>query len=262
MVSSILAIISFLIAGYTVGSVRIIKEGNAALVERLGKYNRKLEPGVNMIVPLVESVVLEDSLREQTLDIEPQRAITKDSVNLEVDAIIYWRIYDLERTYYAIEDVEFAMKELVITTLRSEVGKMDFQSLFSSRDEINRALLKELDQATEPWGLKVNRVEIQKLDPPQNVLDAMQKERAAIYEKNAKISEAQADVESMRLLSEAIANTGNGREVLHYLLAQRYVAANQKIGESDNSKVLFMDPKALTEGLVDLMNDGDVRIKE
>ncbi len=262
MVSSILAILSFLIAGYTVGSVRIIQEGNAALVERLGKYNRKLGPGVNMIVPLVESVVLQDSLREQTLDIEPQRAITKDSVNLEVDAIIYWRIYDLERTYYAIEDVEFAMKELVITTLRSEVGKMDFQSLFSSRDEINRALLKELDQATEPWGLKVNRVEIQKLDPPQNVLDAMQRERAAIYEKNAKISEAQADVESMRLLSEAIANTGNGREVLHYLLAQRYVAANQKIGESDNSKVLFMDPKALTEGLVDLMNDGDVRIKE
>lgn len=262
MVSSILAILSFLIAGYTVSSVRIIKEGNAALVERLGKYNRKLSPGVNIIVPVVESVVLEDSLREQTLDIEPQRAITKDSVNLEVDAIIYWRIYDLERTYYAIEDVEFAMSELVTTTLRSEVGKMDFQSLFSSRDRINRALLRELDQATEPWGLKVNRVEIQKLDPPQNVLDAMQKERAAIYEKNAKISEAQADVESMRLLSEAIANTGNGKEVLHYLLAQRYVAANQKIGESDNSKVLFMDPKALTEGLVDLMNDGDVRIKE
>lgn len=262
MFSSILAILSFLIVGYTVGSVRVIKEGNAALVERLGKYNRKLDPGVNMIVPLVESVVLEDSLREQTLDIEPQRAITKDSVNLEVDAIIYWRIYDLERTFYAIEDVEFAMKELVITTLRSEVGKMDFQSLFSSRDEINRALLKELDQATEPWGLKVNRVEIQKLDPPQNVLDAMQKERAAIYEKNAKISEAEADVESMRLLSEAIARTGNGKEVLQYLLAQRYVAANQKIGESDNSKVLFMDPKALTEGLVDLMNDGDVRIKE
>lgn len=262
MVSSILAILSFLIAGYTVGSVRIIKEGNAALVERLGKYNRKLDPGVNMIVPLVESVVLEDSLREQTLDIEPQRAITKDSVNLDVDAIIYWRIYDLERTYYAIEDVEFAMQELVITTLRSEVGKMDFQSLFSSRDEINRALLRELDQATEPWGLKVNRVEIQKLDPPQNVLDAMQRERAAIYEKNAKISEAQADVESMRLLSEAIANTGNGKAVLQYLLAQRYVAANQKIGESDNSKVLFMDPKALTEGLVDLMNDGEIRINE
>ncbi|MGB3300878.1 MAG: stomatin-like protein [Phormidesmis sp.] len=257
MFSSIIAILAFILVGYSVGSVRIIKEGNAALVERLGRYRDTLKPGLSFIVPLLDSVVLEDSLREQTLDIPPQRAITKDNVDLEVDAIIYWRIYDLKRTYYAVEDVEFAMQELVITTLRSEVGKTDFQQLFSSRDTINSALLDVLDEATAPWGLKVNRVEIQKLEPPQNVLEAMQKERAAAYEKSAKISEAQADVESMRILSEALAATGNGREVLHYLLAQRYVAANQKIGESDNSKVLFMDPKALTEGLVDLMNDGD-----
>ncbi len=257
MFSSIIAILAFIVVGYSVGSVRIIKEGNAALVERLGRYRSTLEPGLSFIVPLLDSVVLEDSLREQTLDIEPQRAITRDNVNLEVDAIIYWRIYDLKRTYYAIEDVEFAMQELVITTLRSEVGKTDFQELFSSRDTINSALLDVLDEATAPWGLKVNRVEIQKLDPPQNVLDAMQKERAAIYEKSAKISEAQADVESMRILSEALDATGSGREVLQYLLAQRYVAANQKIGESENSKVLFMDPKALTEGLADLMNDGE-----
>ena len=257
MFSSIIAILAFIVVGYSVGSVRIIKEGNAALVERLGRYRSTLEPGLSFIVPLLDSVVLEDSLREQTLDIEPQRAITKDNVNLDVDAIIYWRIYDLKRTYYAIEDVEFAMQELVITTLRSEVGKTDFQELFSSRDTINSALLDVLDEATAPWGLKVNRVEIQKLDPPQNVLEAMQKERAAIYEKSAKISEAQADVESMRILSEALDATGSGKEVLQYLLAQRYVAANQKIGESENSKVLFMDPKALTEGLADLMNDGD-----
>ena len=134
---------------------------------------------------------------------------------------------------------------------------MKFESLFSSRDDINKALLDVLDEATAPWGLKVNRVEIQKLDPPQEVLDAMQKETAATYQKNAKISEAQADVESMRILSEALAATGNGREVLNYLLARHYVSANQKIGESDNSKVLFMDPKALTEGLVDLINEGD-----
>ncbi len=257
MFSSIIAILAFILVGYSVGSVRIIKEGNAALVERLGRYRSTLEPGLSFIVPLLDSVVLEDSLREQTLDIPPQRAITRDNVNLEVDAIIYWRIYDLKRTYYAIEDVEFAMQELVITTLRSEVGKTDFQELFSSRDTINSALLDVLDEATAPWGLKVNRVEIQKLDPPQNVLDAMQKERAATYEKNAKISEAQADVESMRILSQALDATGSGKEILQYLLAQRYVAANQKIGESENSKVLFMDPKALTEGLVDLMSDGD-----
>ncbi len=257
MVSSILAIFAFLAVGYTVGSVRIIKEGNAALVERLGRYRGTLEPGLNLIVPLLDSVVLEDSLREQTLDIPPQRAITKDSVNLEVDAIIYWRIYNLERTYYAIEDVEFAMQELVVTTLRSEIGKMDFQSLFSSRESINRALLDILDDATAPWGLKVNRVEIQKLDPPQNVIDAMQQEKEADFKKRATILEAEGTVESMRLLSHALESTNNQREVLNYMLAQRYVEANQKIGESANSKVLFMDPRALTEGLVDLINEGD-----
>jgi regulator of protease activity HflC (stomatin/prohibitin superfamily) len=257
MFSSILAILAFIAVGYSVGSVRIIKEGNAALVERLGRYRGTLEPGLNFIVPLLDNVVLEDSLREQTLDIPPQQAITKDNVNLEVDAIIYWRIYNLERTFYAVENVEFAMQELVITTLRSEVGKTDFQELFYSRDTINRALLDVLDEATAPWGLKVNRVEIQKLDPPKDLIEAMQKERAATFAKNAKISEAQADVESMRILAQALDSTGNGREILQYLLAQRYVAANQKIGESSNSKVLFMDPKALTEGLVDLINEGD-----
>lgn len=268
MLSSIVAILTFITLGYGVSSVRVIKEGRGALVERLGRYNRKLDPGLNFIMPLVEQVVLDDSLREQILDIPPRQAITKDNVDLEVDAIIYWRIYNLEKTYYAVEDVEFAMQELVVTTLRSEVGKTDFKELFSTRDDINRALLDVLDEATGPWGIKINRVEIQKLGPPQDVLDAMQKERAASYEKDAKILqaqaeqeakilEAQADVESMRQLSEALDATGNGKELLRYLLAQRYVAANQRIGESDNSKVLFMDPKALTEGLVDLINEGD-----
>ena len=268
MLSSILAIFTFITVGYGVSSVRMVKEGRGALVERLGRYNRKLDPGLNFIVPLVEQVVLDDSLKEQILDIEPRQAITKDNVDLEVDAIIYWRIYDLEKTYYAVEDVELAMEELVVTTLRSEVGKTEFKELFSSRENINRALLDVLDEATGPWGIKINRVEIQKLGPPQDILEAMQKERAASYEKeaqilraqgekDAKILEAQADVESMRQLSEALEATGNGKELLRYLLAQRYVAANQRIGESDNSKVLFMDPRALTEGLVDLINEGD-----
>ena len=268
MLSSILAIFTFITVGYGVSSVRMVKEGRGALVERLGRYNRKLDPGLNFIVPLVEQVVLDDSLKEQILDIEPRQAITKDNVDLEVDAIIYWRIYDLEKTYYAVEDVELAMEELVVTTLRSEVGKTEFKELFSSRENINRALLDVLDEATGPWGIKINRVEIQKLGPPPDILEAMQKERAASYEKeaqilraqgekDAKILEAQADVESMRQLSEALEATGNGKELLRYLLAQRYVAANQRIGESDNSKVLFMDPRALTEGLVDLINEGD-----
>ena len=264
--SSIFAILSLLAVGYTVGSVRVVKEGNEALVERVGRYRLTLKPGLNFIVPFVDSVVLEDTLREQTLDIEPQNAITKDNVMLEVDAIIYWRILDLEKTYYAIEDVEVAIKELVTTTLRSEIGKMELQSTFSSREAINKALLDVLDEATEPWGVKINRVELQEIKPPQAVIESMQQEqaadirkKAAISEaegmKKAKILEAEGTVESMQMLSQALSQANNRRDILHFLLAQRYVEANQKLGESENSKVVFMNPRDLTEGLVDLMNE-------
>ena len=163
MGSSILAILSLIVIGYSVGSVRVVKEGNAALIERLGRYRATLDPGVNFIVPLLDSLVIEDTLREQILDIEPRSATTRDNVNVEVDAVIYWRILDLEKTYYAIEDVETAIQELVVTTLRSEIGKMDLQETFSSREAINKALLDVLDEATEPWGVKVNRVEVQEI---------------------------------------------------------------------------------------------------
>ncbi|MEO0455167.1 MAG: stomatin-like protein [Cyanobacteria bacterium P01_A01_bin.114] len=255
MGSSILAVLSLLVIGYSVGSVRIIKEGNEALVERLGRYRLTLKPGLTFIVPFLDSVVIEDTLREQTLDIEPQNAITRDNVSLEVDAIIYWRILDLEKTYYAIEDVDLAIRELVTTTLRSEIGKMDLQSTFSSREAINKALLDVLDEATEPWGVKVNRVELQEIKPPQAVIDSMQQEQAAAIKKKAAILEAEGTVESMRLLAQALEKTDSRRDILNFLLAQRYVEANQRLGESDNSKVIFMNPRDLTEGLVDLMNE-------
>ncbi|HEY9738111.1 MAG TPA: SPFH domain-containing protein [Trichocoleus sp.] len=262
---SIFGVLAFLIVGYSVGSVRVINQGNEALVERLGRYHRKLKPGLNFVVPFMDSVVLEDSVRERLLDIEPQSAITRDNVSLEVDAIVYWKILDLERTYYAIEDVEAAIGELVVTTLRSEIGKMELERTFSSRDELNKALLDQLDDATEPWGVKVTRVEVQRIQPPQNVIESMQQQQAAELRRRATVLEAQGEqeasikraegtVQSIRLLSDALRDRGDTREILQFMIAQRYVEANQKLGESENSKVVFMDPKALSEGILDLMN--------
>ncbi len=262
--SQIIGIFALIIIGYTVGSVRIINQGTEALVERLGKYHRKLRPGLNFIVPVLDYIVLRDSVREQVLDVPKQGAITKNNVSLDVDAVVYWRILELELTYYAIEDVEKAIMELVTTTLRSEIGKMEFEKTFSSRDELNRALLSQLDEATEPWGVKVTRVEVQEIIPPEEVRRSMQlqqaaelKSRATVLEaegdKKAAIERAQATVQSIELLSRALKERSDTGEILNYLLAQRYVDANQKLGESDNSKVVFMDPKMLTEGLVDLM---------
>lgn len=261
----IFVILALIVIGYTVGSVRIINQGYQALVERLGRYHRKLRPGLNFIVPFLDTIVWEASVREQLLDIKPQSAITNDNVPLKIDAIVYWRILDLERTYYEIEDIEKAIGELVITTLRSEVGKMPFEKTFSSRDELNQALLDQLDEATEPWGVKVTRVEVQSIDPPEAVLESMQLQQAAEIKRRAAVSEAEGEqeasvkrakgtVESIRLLSEALQERTDAREILQYLIAQRYVEANQKLSESNNSKVLFMDPKFLSEGLIDLMN--------
>ena len=261
----VFVILALIVIGYTVGSVRIVNQGNQALVERLGRYHRKLRPGMNFIVPFLDTIVWEESIRERLLDVPPQSAITRDNVSLDVDAVVYWKILDLERTYYEIEDIKGAIRELVVTTLRSEIGKMPFESTFASRDELNKALLDQLDEATEPWGVKVTRVEVQSINPPTAVLESMQQQQAAELKRRATVSEAEGDqqasvkraqgtVQSIQLLSEALKGRSDAREILNFLIAQQYVEANQKLSESENSKVLFMDPKFLSEGLIDLMN--------
>jgi regulator of protease activity HflC (stomatin/prohibitin superfamily) len=249
-----LAALALVIIGYTVASVRIINQGNQALVERLGRYHRKLSPGLNFIVPFLDTIVLEDTTREQVLDIQPQAAITKDNVSLQVDAVVFWRILDLERMYYEIDDIETAIRNLVLTTLRSEMGQMGFEDTFASRARINQALLNHLDEVTAPWGVKVTRVEVQRIEPSKTVLESMERQQAAEIKKRAAIAEAEGTVESMRILTQAFEHHGkSSADVLRYLIAQRYVEANQRIGESDNTKILFMDPGALDEALTDLM---------
>lgn len=249
-----LAVFALVIIGYMVASVRIINQSNQALVERLGRYHRKLGPGLNFIVPFLDNIVLEDTTREQVLDIDPQAAITRDNVSLQVDAVVFWRILDLERMYYEIDDIETAIRNLVLTTLRSEIGQMGFEDTFSSRATINQALLNHLDEVTAPWGVKVTRVEVQRIEPSKAVLESMEKQQAAEIKKRATIAEAQGTVESMQMLSKAFESHGrSSADILRYLIAQRYVEANQKLGESENTKILFMDPGSLDEAITDLL---------
>ncbi|MEB3338462.1 MAG: stomatin-like protein [Leptolyngbyaceae bacterium] len=262
--TSILAALALALIGYTVGSVKIINQANEALVERLGRYHRKLTSGLNFIVPFLDVIVLEDTTREQVLDIPPQEAITRDNVSLTVDAVVYWRIVKLERTYYEVEDIEMALSNLVTTTLRSQLGRMDLEQTYSSRTEVNEALLQPLSQATQDWGVQVSRVDVQNITLPKAVLDSMEKRRsaeiqaqaailAAEGEQKAALKRAAATVESMKLIANALETKSTPQEVLKFLLAEKYVEANQKLSESTNSKVLFMDPKVLTESLGNLM---------
>lgn len=261
---SIIAPMILVIIGYSVGSTRIITQGNQALVERLGQYKRKLEPGLNFIIPFVDRIAVEETTRERVLDIAPQPAITKDNVSVEVNAVVYWRVLDLEKAYYEVEDVEDAIGNLVVTTLRSAIGRQELDETYSSRDEINKTLLDELDKATESWGVRVLRVEVQDITLPKSIMESLEKERAAesekqaaIFkaegEKQASISRAEGTVQSIEMIAKALQGQSNSREVLQYLVAQRYVDANQKLGESENSKIIFMNPGDLTEAVTDLM---------
>ncbi|HEY9905025.1 MAG TPA: stomatin-like protein [Candidatus Sericytochromatia bacterium] len=254
---SILAPMILVIVGYTIGSTKIVTQGNQALVERLGKFHKKLDPGLNYIVPFVDRIVVEDTVREQVLDVPPQQAITKDNISVEVDAVVFWKVLDLKQAYYAVEDVELGIQNLVTTTLRSMIGQLDLSQTYSSRTDLNRQLLQQLDDATAGWGVKVTRVELQEIKPPKTILESLERERAAQSAKQATISQAEGTVESIEILSKALQSQPNSRQVLQFLVAQRYVDANQKLGESPNSKVVFMDPKALSEAMTDLMSTPD-----
>lgn len=259
-VISILAPMILVIIGYTIGSTKIVNEGNEALVERLGKYHKRLEPGLNYIVPFLDRIAVEDTVREQVLDIPPQQAITKDNISVEVDAVVFWRVMDLREAYYAVEDVELAIQNLVTTTLRSMIGELDLSDTYSSRSDLNRQLLNQLDEATAGWGVKVTRVELQEIKPPKTILESLEKERAAQSVKQATISQAEGTVKSIQILSSALQSQTNSQQILQFLIAERYVDANQKLGESPNSKVVFMDPKALSEALTDLISTPDAPI--
>lgn len=259
-VISILAPMILVIIGYTIGSTKIVNEGNQALVERLGRYHKKLDPGLNYIIPFVDRIAVEDTVREQVLDIPPQQAITKDNISLEVDAVVLWRVIDLKEAYYAVEDVELAIQNLVVTTLRSMIGELDLSDTYSSRSDLNRKLLQQLDEATAGWGVKVTRVELQEIKPPKTILESLELERAAMSQKQATISQAEGTVKSIQILSSALQSQTNSQQILQFLIAERYVDANQKLGESPNSKVVFMDPKALSEALTDLISTPDAPI--
>ncbi|MBW4679947.1 MAG: paraslipin [Microcoleus vaginatus WJT46-NPBG5] len=247
-----------IIGGCTVRSVKIISEENEALVERLGKFHRKLESGLNFINPILDTVVLEDTLSERVLELKPSQAITKDNVSLIIDAVLYWRVIELELAYYKVQDIEEALRKLVLTTLRSEIGEMDLQKTFYSRKDINKAMLRELDDVTDRWGVKVTRVEVQEITPTPKVIEAMELKRAAEFKKQADILEAEGTVRAMELLSTAIKSQSNSKDILQFLVAQRYVEANQKLSESPNAKIVFMGSEPLGSSMGELLNNSTI----
>ena len=185
-----------LLSALGVSSVKVTSSSSSKLVERLGKYNRQLTPGLSFVLPGVEKVVSNESLRERVLDIPPQQCITRDNVSIEVDAVVYWQLLEHERGYYAVDNLQSAMVNLVLTQIRAEMGKLDLDQTFTTRSEVNEVLLRELDEATDPWGVKVTRVELRDIQPSSGVQQAMEKQMTAEREKRAAILRSEGERES------------------------------------------------------------------
>lgn len=186
------------------GSVKIVNQGNEALVERLGSYNKKLGPGLSFVVPFMDRISFEETIREKVLDIPKQKCITRDNVSIEVDAVVYWRIMDMEKAYYKVQNLQSAMVNLVLTQIRSEMGKLELDDTFTARSEVNEVLLRELDIATDPWGVKVTRVELRDIIPSPAVLESMEMQMSAERRKRAAILTSEGE-------REAAVNAARGR---------------------------------------------------
>ena len=193
----------------------VVPQQSAFVVETLGRYSRTIQAGFHILVPFVERIAYKHNLKEEALDIPEQVCVTKDNVQVGVDGVLYMQVLDARSASYGITNYKFAIIQLAQTTLRSEIGKIDLDRTFEERMHINAQLVDELDKATEPWGIKVLRYEIKNINPPKDVLHAMEKQMRAEREKRAVVltSEGerdakvnQAEGEKQRVIKESEAN--------------------------------------------------------
>ena len=211
----VVVVIALLILFLIARTAVVVPQQSAYVVENLGKYSRTLQAGFHILVPFVERVAYKHSLKEIAIDIPEQVCITKDNVQVGVDGVLYLKVLNAELASYGAADYLFAIAQLAQTTLRSEMGKIDLDRTFEERAQINAAVVSELDKASEPWGVKVLRYEIKNINPPADVLSAMEKQMRAEREKRAVIltSEGerdakinQAEGEKQRVIKESEAN--------------------------------------------------------
>ncbi len=183
-------------------SIKVIKQAEVYIIERLGKFHKVADAGLTIIVPFLDHVRSVVSLKQQTMDIPPQGVITKDNVTITIDTVVFYQITDPAKAVYEIQSLKKGIEYLAITTIRDIVGKMDLDETFSSRDAINQQLRVILDEATDRWGCKIDRVEIKDINPPADIRDAMEKQMNAERNKRALILEAEAQRQSAITIAE------------------------------------------------------------
>jgi regulator of protease activity HflC (stomatin/prohibitin superfamily) len=259
-------------------AVRTVPQGYEYTVERFGKYTYTLKPGLALLVPIVYGIGRKMNMMEQVLDVPSQDVITKDNAVVKVDGVVFFQVLDAAKAAYEVSNLEQATIALVMTNIRTAIGSMDLDESLSKRDEINTRLLRVVDEATHPWGIKVNRIELKDIQPPRDLVDAMARQMKAEREKRASILEAEgaraaeilraegekqaavleaegrreaafkdaearerlaeAEAKATMMVSQAIAK--GDLQAINYFVADKYVQALKAIATSPNQKLLMM----------------------
>lgn len=177
-------------------SIQFVPQNRAFLVERFGKYNKTMEAGLNFMIPFIDKVAYNRSLKEQASDVPSQSAITKDNISLGVDGVLYMKVVDPYKASYGVDSYSYAVTQLAQTTMRSEIGKIDLDKTFEERDSLNINIVNSINEAAEPWGVQVLRYEIKDIEPPRSVLEAMERQMKAERDKRASILESEGERQS------------------------------------------------------------------
>ncbi|MDN2565038.1 SPFH/Band 7/PHB domain protein [Aquibium sp. A9E412] len=247
--------------------IKTVPQGFNYTVERFGRYTRTLSPGLNMIVPFIDRVGARMNMMEQVLDVPTQEVITRDNATVAVDGVAFYQVLEAPQAAYQVSGLENAILNLTMTNIRSVMGSMDLDELLSNRDVINERLLRIVDEAASPWGIKMTRVEIKDINPPANLVDSMARQMMAERNKRAQILEAEglkqaqvleaegrkeaafrdaearerlaeAEARATQAVSEAIAR--GDMQAINYFVAQKYTEALAAIGSATNNKVVLM----------------------
>jgi regulator of protease activity HflC (stomatin/prohibitin superfamily) len=177
-------------------SIKFVPQNRAFVVERFGKYNKTMVAGLNLLVPFIDKVSYDQSLKEHAFDVPSQAAITKDNISLVVDGVLYLKLLDAYKASYGVDNYVYAVTQLAQTTMRSEIGKIDLDKTFEERESLNINIVNAINIASEPWGVQVMRYEIKDIEPPRTILDAMERQMKAEREKRATILESEGNRQS------------------------------------------------------------------
>lgn len=222
-------------------TARIVPQKMAFIVERLGKYAKTLDAGFHILFPFLDRVAYKHSLKEVAVDVESQTCITKDNIAVEVDGVLYLQVIDPVKASYGIDNYMFASSQLAQTTMRSEIGKLDLDRTFEERDTINGAIIRAVDKASDPWGVKITRYEIKNITPPKSVKDALEKQMRAEREKRAAIAESEGE-------RQAKINVADGEK--QEAIAKSEGEKQKRINEAEGrAKEIMLVAKATSEGI-------------